>query len=485
VPISSFTHGAVDAFRNLGDFASDLGEPTIRLGVTGLARSGKTVFITALVHNLMAQARMPFFDAVAHGRVLRVYLEPQPDDQVPRFDYERHMADLTATPPRWPESTRRISQLRLAIEYETQKFWKRQLGYTRLNIDIVDYPGEWLLDLPLLQLDYSEWSRAALEQSGAANRKEAAKDWHAALTEVDPATPADEATAQRLSDLFKAYLRDARAASHALSTLPPGRFLMPGDLEGSPALTFAPLDAKGAESFAKGALWAMMARRYEAYKTHVVRPFFRDHFARLGRQIVLIDVLAALNGGKPAVADLERAMTEILERFRTGANSLWSSLFAPRIDRIVFAATKADHLHHTSHDRLQAILALLAEDAMERANYAGAEVRALALAAIRATREGMAKKNGESLPCIVGYPLLGEMIGRRHFDGSEPFAIFPGDLPANPEIALRHPHAQPDDVRFVRFLPPDPIKLPAGGFAPFPNIRLDRALQALIGDRLA
>ena len=64
VPISSFTHGAADALRNIGDFASDLVEPTVRLGVTGLARSGKTVFITALVHNLMAGARMPFFDAV-------------------------------------------------------------------------------------------------------------------------------------------------------------------------------------------------------------------------------------------------------------------------------------------------------------------------------------------------------------------------------------------------------------------------------------
>ena len=167
----SFTHGAADALRNIGDFASDLVEPTVRLGVTGLARSGKTVFITALVHNLMAGARMPFFDAVAHGRVLRVYLEPQPDDQVPRFDYERHMADLTASPPRWPESTRRISQLRLAVEYEPQSFWKRRLGYNRLNVDIVDYPGEWLLDLPLLRLDYRQWSQQALERSRSASRR--------------------------------------------------------------------------------------------------------------------------------------------------------------------------------------------------------------------------------------------------------------------------------------------------------------------------
>jgi predicted YcjX-like family ATPase len=485
VPISTYTQAAGDAFRSIGDFASGLVTPAVKLGVTGLARSGKTVFITALVHNLIAGARLPFFDAAAQGRVLRVYLEPQPDEIVPRFEYEKHLADLVASPPRWPESTRRISQLRLTIEYASTRFWKRQLGRERLHIDIVDYPGEWLLDLPLLRLDYREWSRIALEQSRRPIRKKAAKPWLASLGLVDPTDPADEAVAERLSDLFKAYLREARSDQYAISTLPPGRFLMPGDLAGSPALTFAPLDAGGDGSFPRGSLWTMMERRYEAYKTHVVRPFFRDHFARLDRQIVLIDVLTALNGGQPAVADLERAMTEILECFRTGSNSLWSSLFAPRIDRIVLAATKADHLHQQSHDRLEAILTKLAGRAMARADYAGAEVRVLAMAAIRATREGEAKRNGELLPCIVGYPLPGETIGKRTFDGNEQFAIFPGDLPANPAEALGGWHPEEGEMRFVRFRPPNPVPLPSGGFAPFPNIRLDRAIETLIGDRLA
>ena len=231
-------------------------------------------------------------------------------------------------------------------------------------------------------------------------------------------------------------------------------------------------------------LFAMMERRYEAYKSHVVRPFFRDHFARLDRQIVLIDVLAALNGGQQAVADLERAMTEILECFRTGANNLWSSLFAPRIDRIVFAATKADHLHHKSHDRLEAILAKLTGRAMARAEFAGADLKVLALAAVRATREAEAKRHGEVLPCIVGYPLHGETIGRRAFDGNEEFAIFPGDLLPDPEEALSGWETEEGEMRFVRFRPPNPRLVPSGGFAPFPNIRLDRAIEALIGDRL-
>ena len=485
MPISSYSQATGDVFRSIGDFASGLVTPSLKLGVTGLARSGKTVFITGLVHNLIAGARLPFFDAAAQGRIARVYLEPQPDDVVPRFEYEKHLADLVADPPRWPESTRRISQLRLTIEYASTRFWKRQLGRESLHIDIVDYPGEWLLDLPLLRLDFRDWSRTALEQSRAPARKTASKSWRAALTEIDPAAAADEAVAETLADLFKDYLREARADLYALSTLPPGRFLMPGDLAGSPALTFAPLDAKDRESFARGSLWSMMERRYEAYKSYVVRPFFREHFARLDRQIVLIDVLTALNGGHPAVADLERAMTEILECFRTGANSLWSSLFAPRIDRLVLAATKADHLHHQSHDRLEAILAKLAGRAMARAEYAGAEVKVLAMAAIRATREGEAKRNGEKLPCIVGYPLPGEIIGERTFDGNERFAIFPGDLPEDAEAALRGWQTEHGEMRFVRFRPPNPLPLPSGGFAPFPNIRLDRAIEALIGDQLA
>jgi hypothetical protein len=485
VPISTYSNAAGDALRSIGDFATGLVTPSVKLGVTGLARSGKTVFITALVHNLIAGARLPFFDAAAQGRLLRVYLEPQPDDAVPRFQYEKHLADLTGDPPRWPESTRRISQLRLTLEYASTKFWKRQLGRERLHIDIVDYPGEWLLDLPLLGIDYREWSRTALEQSRTAARKKIARPWHASLSLVDPTDPADEALAGTLSDLFKAYLRETRADPHALSTLPPGRFLMPGDLAGSPALTFAPLDPRGHDSFARGSLWAMMERRYEAYKSHVVRPFFRDHFARLDRQIVLIDVLAALNGGQAAMADLERAMTEILECFRTGANSLWSSLFARRIDRIVLAATKADHLHQQSHDRLEAILARLAGRAMARAEFAGAEVNVLAMAAIRATREGEARRNGETLPCIIGYPLPGETIGRRRFDGNEEFAIFPGDLPADPGAALKGWQTEHGEMRFVRFRPPNPHRLPSGGFAPFPNIRLDRAIETLIGDHLA
>ncbi len=74
--------------RALLDYGEHFFNPTIRLGVTGLSRAGKTVFITALIHGLTRGGRFPVFEAFATGRIARAQLAPQPDDAVPRFDYE-------------------------------------------------------------------------------------------------------------------------------------------------------------------------------------------------------------------------------------------------------------------------------------------------------------------------------------------------------------------------------------------------------------
>lgn len=465
--------------RSLGDYLAGGG---LRLGVTGLSRSGKTVFLTALVNNLIAGARLPVFAASAEGRISRARLEPQPDDAVPRFAYEEHLASLEESDRRWPESTRRISQLRLTIEFESAIAWGAKAS--SLSIDLVDYPGEWLLDLPLLDKDYALWARETLEASQIPARAPLSADWRAALQGLDPYASADEDVARRIAERFTAYLKKARENVYALSTLPPGRFLMPGDLEGSPALTFAPIPLGEDGAVPAGSLAAMMQRRYEAYKTHVVRPFFRDHFARLDRQIVLVDTLSALNSGPAALHDLEHALTEVMRAFRAGRTSRFASIFRPRIDRILFAATKADYLHHTSHDRLEAILRALTNRAIARAEGVGVEIDVIALAAIRATREAEIRHGRETLQAIIGVPEKGETIGGQVFDGLAEAAVFPGELPADPKSvfegeAIARPEAE-NDWRFVRFRPP----LVAHGEPP-PQIRLDRALQFLLGDRLA
>ena len=231
----------------------------------------------------------------------------------------------------------------------------------------------------------------------------------------------------------------------------------------------------------------MMERRFEAYKEAVILPFYRDHFARLDRQIVLIDLLAALNEGPDTLAELEATITEILKAFRPGSRFWLRNLVSRRIDKILFAATKADHLHHTSHDRLEAILARLVERAAHRAEAAGAEIGTMAIAAVRATREATLNIEGDDLPSLVGIPMEGEKLGEDVFDGETEFALFPGDLPLDPNKAFDPDQTDvtfEDPLCFVKFRPPAMDTTAEGLPLSLPHIRLDRALEFLLGDIL-
>lgn len=470
--ISDWAHGLTRLVEETQEGVGELFEPVVRLGVTGLSRAGKTVFITSLVANLLQRGRMGQLTAQATGRIRQAYLQPQPDDEVPRFDYEGHLAALTADPPRWPDSTRAISQLRLSLKVRPESWIAGLAGPRTVHLDIVDYPGEWLLDLPLMEKSYAEWSAEALAAARSPARAPISRDWLARLSEVDPAGTLDELTAQDLAEGFRAYLRAGKEAG--LSDLAPGRFLMPGDREGSPALTFAPLpETPRARS---GSLWRGFERRFEAYKRAIVQPFFRDHFAKLHRQVVLIDVLDALHGGPRAVADLKTALAEILSCFRAGENGWLSPLLGTRVERILFCATKADHLHHSQHDRLARVAEALLAEARDRANYKGAKTAAMAIASLRATVEQEVMHEGAPLGLVRG----------RLLETGREAALHPGDLPEDPAEVLRAAGEglaawREGDYGVMRFAPPRLTGRPDAGP---PHIRLDRALQFLIGDRL-
>ena len=240
-----------------------------------------------------------------------------------RFDYENHLRALTDE-RRWPASTVDISELRLVIDYQ------RRNGAARsLTLDIADYPGEWLLDLPLLDKSFEQWSVESLALSRDGPRLRLAGEWHAHLATLSAEAKADEQQALTAAKLFTAYLKACRDERYAMSLLPPGRFLLPGSVAGSPALTFAPLEVPLDGEAPSGSLWAMMQRRYDAYVSALVRPFFRDHFARLDRQIVLVDALAALNAGPDALHDLQAALSAIHDCFRVGRRSFLSFAVSP------------------------------------------------------------------------------------------------------------------------------------------------------------
>jgi uncharacterized protein len=471
VAFSGLTDGITRGIEGAGASLSEsLFDTTLRLGVTGLSRAGKTVFITALVANLLNRGRMLQLKAQAEGRIQTVYLQPQPDVTLPRFEYEAHLAALTGDVPRWPASTRAISELRLSFRVQPGGWFAGWRGPHTLHLDIVDYPGEWLLDLSLLDQSFEAWSEGTLAR--LEKRAEAAAFLALARAE-DGALNLDEAKARQLADSFTAYLTAARDLGRVDVT--PGRFLLPGDLAGSPVLTFAPLPKPATTG--RSSLWREMERRYEAYRSKVVRPFFQDHFAKLDRQVVLVDVLEAIHQGPRAVEDLRRVMAEVLQAFRPGRNSWLTGLFGGRrVERILFAATKADHLHHEQHPALTAITAGLLAEAKSRADFSGARSEALSLASLRATVEERVTRDGVEVPAVRGI---------LHATG-KPALMYPGALPSDPSRLLSPAREGAEawldaDYSLMTFAPARLNMRPGEGP---PHIRLDRAVEFLIGDQL-
>ena len=289
-----------------------------------MARSGKTVFITALVRSLVAGGRLPFFAAMAEGRITRAYLEPQPDDTLPRFAYEEHLARARRRPAAVAREHAAHQPAARHHRVHADTALRRALGTGRLHIDIVDYPGEWLLDLPLLEISFADGRAGRSRRRAPRIGPAAAKDWLSFLSTLDPDAPADEQEALTGAGLFTRYLQSARAPDPELTAPGPGRFLLPGDLAGSPLLTFFPLPPSGGAAYQRG-----IARR------HAGAPLRELQGAR--RQAVLP---RSLRPPRPAdrarrrarrrqrragrAADLQRTMEAVLRCFRPGANT-WLS----------------------------------------------------------------------------------------------------------------------------------------------------------------
>ena len=376
----------------------------LRLAVTGLSRSGKTAFITALVNQLLnihAGARLPLLSAAREERLLGVKRVPQRDFGIPRFTYDEGLAQLYGQPPVWPTPTRGVSEIRLALRYRSNDSLLRHFKETStLYLEIVDYPGEWLLDLPMLAQDYLTWSR---QMTGLlqGQRAEWSARWRQLCEGLDPLAPADETR-----------------------------------------------------------------ERFKYYCEKVVKGFYKDHFLRFDRQIVLVDCLQPLNSGPQAFNDMRLALTQLMQSFHYGQRTLFRRLFSPVIDKLLFAATKADHVTVDQHSNMVSLLQQLIQDAWQNAAFEGISMDCLGLASIQATQSGLIEVNGEKIPALRGHRLS---------DG-QPLTVYPGEVPARlPGQAFW----EQQGFQFENFRPQvmDVDK-------PLPHIRLDAALEFLIGDKL-
>ncbi len=441
------------------------GRQTVRVGVTGLARSGKTVLLTSLAANLLAAGAglptLPAVQARIAGR-LRVALAPALADSLPRFDFQGHLAALAADPPRWPSRTNSVSLLALDLDIERAGA-AAILPARKLRLEFLDYPGEWLLDLPMLAQDFAQWSEATLRRLDALPR---AAPFVAFARALPQGAPADEALAGEGHALYVAALRRLRDEA-GLSLLQPGRFLMPPPGPPPPWLTFFPCPP-GSRSAGASGLAGLLSRRYDAYRDAVRRELLAPGFGRLDRLVVLADVLSALHAGPAAFADVAAALSSVSGALHSRQPWLpFLAFLAPLfpalggIGRVAYCASKSDHVAQRQRGNLAALVRAMT-------GPAGGAGAAFAIAAARCTDDVVWTLEGRPVSAVRGR-VAGEGRAGRSYPGEVPDRLPDAAFWVHPFLAL------PDF---------EPLRVPLGGRGGVASLELDRLLTFLLDDLL-
>ena len=480
----------LDKLKNkAGEILNRTLDQHINLAVTGLSRSGKTAFITSLVNQLITEgngSKLSFFDPVHNGNFIAAKRVPQKNLSIPRFDYDKAITSLTSEPPSWPEPTHGISELRLAIRYQPQKsLLKYAADMATLTLDITDYPGEWLLDLPMLKQTYEQWSEQTQSLLIASPRDKFSQAFLAKVASIDPFAIADE---ELLAELAKEYTELLHTFRYklGLSVIQPGRFILPAELAGAPILEFFPfpnltnIDGNDYQNASDDSFIGMLRARFLEYKEEVVKKFYRQHFLRFDRQIVLADCLTPLNScsensGPESFDDLQLAIDMILESYSYGKSGLFSRLFSPKIDKLLFAATKADHVTSEQHAPMVSLFNQLIYQSKHNINFEAIEMKTLAIAAVKSTTSGKSFHKGQQVSVVQGHTVKRTLANEK--GTLEKITLFPGSVP---EKLPKKEFWQQCAFNFINFSPLSGMTKHES----LPHIRMDQVLQFLLADKM-
>ncbi|RKF18470.1 YcjX family protein [Alginatibacterium sediminis] len=449
--------------KSLEKFGHRLVGDRVCIGVTGLSKAGKTSFVTSLIYQLMnpQHALLPSFTPALKGQLLGAKLCSASGDFVD-FNYDASLNSLSQIPASWPKATSALSHIELELRYKRSRRGLFNLGSDTqsLILEIRDYPGEWLLDLPMLGLDFQQWSQHQFEQASSEQRCKFSSSIISKLSALDLSSDFEPELADDLMREYQQYLLHCQ--DQGLVMLQPGRLLMPE--RDKQWLAFFPGQLDPNIRYASTSWASVLEQRYKAYLKQVVQPFYQDVFSGVDRQIVLVDILASLSGGPGVFEDTRQALTAVLESFNYGKNSLLSRWFSPRIERLLIAATKIDQVLPEQHENVRSLVAQLTAKAYREAKFESIEFQCEAFAAIRAS----------SIEPYQGKSMLKGVV-----EGGG------AALLSHPQIPSHLPETEQWQELLnwkpKRLLPPPGLKLDQG--KSLPHIRMDTIIRELIGDR--
>jgi len=433
----------------------------MNIAISGLKGSGKTVFLTNLLNYLLAGVRvnvlqdLPEYRFTAGGFV-PYSLVPDPQAAIPTlfpgdtfgrriFSYPRYVEMLTQG--RWPDATDEISQFPCKVTLQDLQSARTE----ERRVNFLDFPGEYLCDLLLLNKTFAEWSAEtlltlALPPYGGYFR-----------AFLEGRVPEGDEF-RGLRDLYARGFREAyENGFYCLSPMigwrESGRECM-----GMKDREFFPTVARGTPAY------ALCERNFEIYRQERVKPF-AQLLRSCRKHLFLVDVFSlfefepALN--QSHASDQMNFITRILGQFGR-PSGLWERLVSgPMVKEIHFIATKADLFHPDHRPVLTTYLEDLLSPVIRNLTTSLSRVSSnLVLAALASTR-----------------------FERKPGDGWSVLALNDCDRRDREYLFTDHPPAHLHhlfDYRYCLDLPPGPIQ---SNLMVFPHWGLDRCVFEIVFDK--
>lgn len=423
---------------------------TVKIAITGLSRAGKSVFITSFIDQLLNNKNI--FLHVKNPKTFRAKLQA-PNISMKRFDYY-HYEKTIKKEHKWCDGTDSITSALIKIQTKGRI---PLIGDEDFYIEIVDYPGEWILDLVLLNHTYSSWSKMCIQWLKSIDDEKVSLYLQKLQNlSTDETSEALEMSLHAMYVELIGYLKQKN-----YSFITPGRFLVPGDMKDDPILVFAPL-LKG-----NSKIFKIFENRYKTYVKDIVRGIHLDYFRGFDRQIILFDIIKALQNGYECYEDMKRALDSIFGIYSHAKSNFISQILNPTIQSVAFVATKADLVPSTMHEDYLSLLKEISENMRHKLEEIDVKTYMHVTASIKCTQTVMGQKDGVKIACLRGIDNSQKVV--EVYTGKMP-SSFPSEKEWDSSLYM-----------YEEFLPP---KKEYKTNEPFEHIHLDRLIWDTIGDML-
>jgi len=388
--LSSLLNKALLAASASGEKLSDIfSKETHRFTITGLSRSGKSMLFTSLMTMLKSRSEegyacLPLLRYLPPSQVEHMRVEPI--EGYKPFPLNENINELAKG--NWPAATEEAYGFKLIVRLaQTNSIKRHLLPHTDVVFEFIDYPGEWITDIPMLGKSYVQWSDSAWAQLSSGPQQFFADNWKERVNTFDFEQPPTQERISQLVEDYRQYLMLAK--SNGISLLQPGSFLLESSNFNWRENGFTPLPSS-ITSDVSHPWFEVFNRHFCAFQQDWLVPLKQSVFRETDKQIILVDLFEGLNHSRQHLYQLKETLSHLADTFVYGQAGWFTRniMRKPQIGKVAFVATKADLVPASQRDNLLSLLQQVSEGARARFVDKPIEFDHFLVSAIQVTDEG-------------------------------------------------------------------------------------------------